>query len=73
VQTPQPTQAPPSTPPTPPTPTGNTSGAQQSEVVTLQVGYTYSHTDIPFVEFFEDDEDTEHDINIDTNLLTDDG
>jgi hypothetical protein len=38
------TQPPPGTPPTP---TGNTSGAQPSEIVKLLAGFTYSHTALP--------------------------
>jgi len=70
VQTPEPTPPPPGTPLTP---TGNTSGALPSEIVNLPAGYTYSHTALPCVEFFEDDEDTEHDTDFDPDMLTDDG
>jgi hypothetical protein len=54
-------------------PTGNTSGAQPSEIVNLPAGYTYSHTALPWAEIFEDDEDTEHDTDFDPDMLTDDG
>jgi hypothetical protein len=57
----------------PPAPTGNTSGAQPSEIVNLPAGYTDSHTAHPCAEFFEDDEDTEHDTDFDPDMLTDDG
>jgi hypothetical protein len=57
----------------PPALTGNTSGAQLSEIVNLPAGYTYSHTPLPSVEFFEDDKDTEHDTDFDPDMLTDDG
>jgi len=70
VRTPEPTPPPPGTPPAP---TGNTSGAQPSEIVNLPAGYTYPHTALPCVEFFEDDEDTEHDTDFDPDMLTDDG
>jgi len=70
VRTPEQT---PCLPGTPPTPTGNTSGAQPSEIVTLLAGYTYSHTALPCAESFDDDEDTEHDTDFDPDMLTDDG
>jgi len=70
VRTPEPT---PPTLGTPPAPTGNTSGAQTSEIVHLPAGYTYSHTAVPRAEFFEGDEDTEHDTDFDPDMLTDDG
>jgi hypothetical protein len=53
--------------------TGNTSGAQLSEIVNLPAGYTYSHTLLPCVEFFEDDKDTEHDTDFDPDMVTYDG
>jgi len=56
----------------PPLPTGNTSGAQPSEIVNLPAGYTYSHTALPGVEFSEDDEDSEQDPDFDPDMLTDD-
>jgi hypothetical protein len=70
VQTPEPT---PPQPGTPPAPTGNTSGAQPSEIINLPAGYTYSHTALPCAEFFEDDEPTEHDTDFDPDMLNDDG
>jgi hypothetical protein len=70
VRTPEPAPPPPGTPPAP---TGNTSGAQPSEIVNLAAGHTYSHIALPCVEFFEDDEDTEHDTDFDPDMLTDDG
>jgi len=69
-RTPDPTPPPPGTPPAP---TGNTSGAQPSEIVNLPAGYTCSHTALPCAEFFDDDEDTQHDINFDPDKLTDEG
>ena len=69
-QIPEPTPPPPVTPPAP---TGNTSGAQPAEIVNLPAGYTYLHTAFPCVESFEDDEDIEHDIDFDSNMLTDEG
>ena len=70
VRTPEPTPPPAGTPPAP---TGNTSGAQPSEIVNLPAGYTYSPTALPCAEFFEDDEDTEHGTDFDADMLTDDG
>ena len=70
VWTPAPT---PPSPGMPPVPTGNTSGAQLSEIVNLPAGYTYSHTALPCAGFFEDDEDTEHDTHFDPDMPTDDG
>jgi hypothetical protein len=70
VRTPEPTPPPPGTPPAA---TGNTSGAQLSQIVNLPAGYTYSHTALPCAEIFEDDEDTEHHTDFDPDMLTDDG
>src|SRR5882757_11045777 len=70
VRTPEPTPPPPGTPPAP---TGNTSGAQPTEIVNLPARFTYSHTALHWAEFFEDDEDTEHDTDFDPDMLTDDG
>jgi len=67
---PEPTPPPPGTPPAP---TGNTSGAQTAEIITLPAGYTYSHTALPWAEYFNDDEDTEHDTDFDPDMLTDEG
>jgi hypothetical protein len=39
----------------------------------LPAGYTYSHTALPCAEFFEADEDTEHDTDFDPDMLTGDG
>jgi hypothetical protein len=33
----------------------------------------YSHTALPCADSFEDEEDTEHDIDFDSDMLTDDG
>jgi len=73
VRTPEPTPHPPGTPPAPPAPTGNTSGAEPSEIVNLPAGYTYSHTPLACAEFFDYDEDTQHDNNFDPDMLTDEG
>ena len=65
-----------STPPppgTPPAPTVNTSGAQPAETITLPARYTFSLTDLPFAEYFEDDKDTEYDTEFDPDLLSDEG
>jgi len=67
---PEPTPPPPGTPPTP---TGNTSGAQPAEMINLPAGYMYSHTALLCAEYFEDDEDTEHDTDFDPDMLTDEG
>jgi hypothetical protein len=48
-------------PVTPPAPIGNASGSQPADIVYFPAGYMYSHTTLPCAEFFEDDEDTEHD------------
>ena len=42
-------------------------------MVNLPPGYTSSHTALPCAEFFEHDEDTEHDTDFDPDVLTDDG
>jgi len=68
--TPEPTPSPPSAPPTP---TGNTFGAQPSEIVSLQAGYTYSHTALPCTESFHDHEDSQHNTDFDPDMLTDEG
>jgi len=60
-------------PGTPPSLTGNTSGARPSEIVNVPAGYTYSQTLLACAEFFEDDEDTEHDTDFDPDILTDHG
>jgi len=73
VRTPEPTPHSPGTSPAPPPPTGNTSGGQPSEIVSVPAGYTYLHTALPCAEFFEDDEDTAHDTNFDPDMLTDEG
>jgi hypothetical protein len=39
----------------------------------LPAGYTSSHTALPWAEFFEADEDSEHDTDFDPDMLTDDG
>jgi len=67
---PEPTPPPPGMPPAP---TGNTSGAQTAEIINLPARYTYSHTGLPWAEYFEDDEDTEHDTDFDPDMLTDEG
>ena len=69
-QTPEPT---PPLPGTPPAPTGDTSGAQPSQIINLPARYTYSHTALPFAEYFDNDEDTQYDTNFDPAMLTDEG
>jgi len=69
MRTPEPTPPPPGTPSAP---TSNTSGAQPSEIVNLPAGYTHSHAALHIGEFFEDDEDIEHDTDSDPDMLTDD-
>jgi len=56
-----------------PAPTGNTCGAQPAEIINLPAGYMYSHTALPWAEYFEDDEDTKHDTDFDPDMLTDEG
>jgi len=73
LRTPEPTPHPPGMPPGPPAPTGNTSRAQRSEMVNLPAGYKYSHTALPCVEFFDDDEDTQHNTDFDPDMLTNEG
>jgi len=73
ARTPEPTPYQPGTPPTTAAPTGNTSGAQSSEIVNLPSGYTYSHTTLPWAELIADDEDTQHDTDFDPDMLTDEG
>jgi hypothetical protein len=60
-------------PGTPTAPTSNTSGAQPAEIIILPAGYTFSHTALPCAEYFQDDEDTEHDTDFDPDMLTDEG
>jgi len=69
-RSPEPTSPPPGTPTAP---TSNTSGAQPAEIINLPAGYTYSHTALPCAEYFDDDEDTEHDTDFDPDMLTDEG
>jgi len=65
---PEPTPPPPGAPSAP---TGNTSGAQTAEIINLPARYIYSHTALPCAEYFEDDENTEHDTDSDPDMLTD--
>jgi len=61
---------------TPPAPTGNTSRAQCSQIVNLPASYTYSHTALSGVEFFDRDvsaQDSQHDTDFDPDMLTDEG
>jgi hypothetical protein len=60
-------------PGTPPAPNWNSSGAQSSHIVNLDAGYTYSHTALQSAEFFDDDEDSQHDTDVDPDMLTDQG
>ena len=73
VRTSEPTPDPPGTPPAPPAPTGNISGTQPSEILNLPAGYMYSHKVLPCAEFFDDDEETQHDTDSDSEMLTDEG
>jgi hypothetical protein len=41
--------------------------------VNLAAGYTYSHTALQSAEFFDDDEDSQHDTDFDPDMLTDHG
>jgi hypothetical protein len=66
--TPEPT---PLLPGMPPAPTGNTSRAQCSQIVNLQVGYSDSHRAVPCGEFYDDDKNTRYDTNFDPDMLTD--
>jgi len=56
-----------------PAPTGNTYRSQPTEIVNLPAEYSYSHTALSCAEFFEDDEDTEHNTHFDPDMLTDEG
>jgi len=56
-----------------PPPAGNTSGAQSFQIVNLPVGYMYSHKAHASAECFNDDEDTQHNIDFDPDMLTDEG
>jgi len=67
--TPEPT---PPLPCAPPAPTGNTSEVQPSQIVNLPARYTYLHTSLAWVEFFNDEE-TEHNTDFDPDMLTDEG
>jgi len=70
----EPIQEPTPPPPgTPPAPTGNTPGARPAEIISLPAGYTYSHKALPWAEYFEDDEDTEQDIDSDPDMVNDEG
>jgi hypothetical protein len=57
----------------PPAPTSNTSRAQHSLMVNLLARYMYVYTALAREEFFDDDEDTQHDTNFDPDMLTDEG
>jgi len=60
----------------PPAPTGNSSGAQQAQIVNLPAGYAYSHTSLPCAEFLTLDasaQDSHHDTDFDPDMLTDEG
>jgi hypothetical protein len=39
----------------------------------LLAGYTSTHSALPSVEFFDDDEDTWHNTDFDPNMVTDEG
>jgi hypothetical protein len=51
-------------------PTGNTSRDQPSQIVNLPAGYRYSHTAPLFAEFFDGDDDTQHNAAFDPHMLT---
>jgi len=59
-------------PGTPLAPTGNTSGVQPSQIQHLTAGYADSNTALPCAECFNDEE-TEHDMHFDPDMLTDEG
>ena len=73
----QPTpEAMPPLPETPPAPTGNSSRAQQAQIVNLPARYAYSHRSLPWAEFFTLDacaQDSQHDTDFDPDMLTDEG
>jgi len=73
VWTPEPTSPLPGPPTTLPALTGNTSEDKPCEIVNLPAEYMYWDTAFQCAEFFEDDEDTEHDTNFDPEMLTDEG
>jgi len=60
-------------PGTPPAQTGNTSGAQPAEIINFPTEYGYSHTALPWAEYFQDDKETEHDTNFEADMLTEEG
>ena len=71
--TPEPT---PPLPETQPALTGNNGGPQLSQIVNLPAGYAYSHTSLPCAESFTLDvsaQDSQHDTDIDPDMLTDEG
>jgi len=70
---PQTTEPTPLLPGMPPAPNDNTSGVQPSEIVNLPARYMYSHTALPCVEFFDADEDTQHNTDFDPDMLTAEG
>jgi hypothetical protein len=63
----------PSLPCTAPATTSNTSAVQRAEIVNLLPGYTYLHTALRCAEFFQDDENTKHNTNFDSDMLTNEG
>jgi hypothetical protein len=60
----------PTLPGTPLAPTGKTSGSQPSQIVNLAAGYGYFNEVFPCGEFFDDDEDTQDDIDFQPDMLT---
>jgi len=63
-------------PGTPPGPTGNTSGAQHSQIVDIPAGYVYSQPFLPSagsLTLYASAQDSQHDTDSDPDMLTDEG
>jgi len=61
---------------TPPAQSGNSSGAQHTEIINLPAGYAYSHPSHPCAELFNLDasaQDSQHNKDFDPDMLTDEG
>jgi len=73
----QPTAEPtPPLPRMPPAPPGNDARAQRWQIVNLPAGYVYSHTSLPCTDMFTLDayaQDSQHDTDLDPDMLTDEG
>jgi len=66
----------PSLPETPPGPTGNNSTAQRSAIINWPAGYAYSHPSLPSADFltsYGSAQDSQHDTDFDSDMLTDEG